>query len=1438
MKNIKTYLTVVSIFVASASFSQITVNEVVTNPTCFGSGNGSVYLSVAGGTAPYTFLWSTGADSSSIAGLFPGLYTVSISDNGTVVDSVFNYTVTDPSQFSVSINSTDETCFGMCDGMAQAMAVGGNAPYWFVWSNGEVSATANWLCGGVYTVNVTDANACQQIANVTIGAPAPFIVNVSTTADSTGQCIGTANAIVQGGAGGYTYLWSDGQNTTPATGLCEGWINITVVDANGCMAVGNDMIDGCAGSLNITTTAAPDTCGQCVGEISVQVGAGGASPYSYDWSNGMTSSGGVNETAMGFCMGNYIIQVTDSLGCTATDTINVLGQGITSVNTSITQPNCGQPNGVISTSIVGGISPFSYVWSNAATTSNLTGVSAGVYQLTVSDAGGCNFVTSVNVSGLGSPVVTLGPVHPFCFSSCDGMIMATTSGGVPSYSGYSYQWDAATGLQQQSWAVNLCAGVYVLTVTDSLGCSEVVSSTLFEPAPVTVSVNNVTNQSCNLNNGGLGILVNGGTPPYTFLWSDSSTTMNPTGLIAGTYIVTVTDGSGCVGMTSGTVGIDPSLTLTTSSNAANCGSCDGDASVAVSGGVSPYSYTWWPSGAINSTATSLCAGNYSVTVTDGNSCSVDSILTVASGFSGLVGTAVSIDALCNGSADGTATATPGGGVSPYTYLWSPSGQTSQVATGLVAGAYFCTITDNSGCSFVVTSNVGEPAPLVFNATSNAVCGLGLGQINFAVTGGTAPFQSSSDSGMTWFLGSSIDSLPAGFYYVAIQDANLCEAYDSVTVDTVSLSVLHTVYQPSYCGNYGSVYTQVSNGTGPYTLSWSSAPSYTYNSMYNILSPGYYGLTITDVVGCASTSSVVIDNLCAQNLISGNVYDDLSADCINDASENAMFNKTIVAIPGPHYANTNWFGDYDMYLDSGNYTISVIDDENLRDPLCPGSNSYTLNLGANDSIIDNLDFGFQPVISCSDLSVEIWSGNMRPCFSGAYYVGVTNNGTDTAFGAYIEVEIPGEFIISGGNPTPDAQSGNSLIFNVGDLAPYEFTSWIYISGFVDCSVLMGQTMCAEAVAFPNGLCAPVDSTWDKSSVAVEGNCASDSLACFTIYNTGDPVVGDMQGPSDYRIYRNNALVAQGTFQIAGGDSTEICYAAGGNTIRLEADQRPGHPGNSNPNDVIELCGNPNHLLGMVTSLPVDDQDPFVDVYCVITTASYDPNDKKVTPSGITEEYHFIDSLITLEYRIRFQNTGTDTAFNVYLIDTIDDALDALTIKNLSASHTYSFDYLDTNIVQWFYPWILLPDSNVNEPGSHGFINFTIEQRPGNEVGTVIENWAGIYFDFNDPVITDTAFNTVGIPDTFTTISSLPVMYNELAEIKVYPNPFSESTTFEIAGVEGEQVNILLFDLTGKKVSSISGANKVELHRGELTNGIYFYSVSNDAGIIANGKVIIH
>ncbi|MBL4652807.1 MAG: T9SS type A sorting domain-containing protein [Flavobacteriales bacterium] len=467
------------------------------------------------------------------------------------------------------------------------------------------------------------------------------------------------------------------------------------------------------------------------------------------------------------------------------------------------------------------------------------------------------------------------------------------------------------------------------------------------------------------------------------------------------------------------------------------------------------------------------------------------------------------------------------------------------------------------------------------------------------------------------------------------------------------------------------------------------------------------------------------------------------------------------------------------------------------------------------------------------------------------VNYSNGGTEIAYNAYIDVVLPPEVTpvaVASWGPywnqapyntvQPDSQNGNTYTYQLGDLSPSTSGSF-YILIDISCSAVMGETLCAEARIYPNDGCEPIDSIWDKSSVSVEGRCTSDSLACFTIYNTGDFGNGDMDAPSEYRIYDNNVLVVVvGTFQILGGDSTEICYAAAGNTIRLEADQRPGHPGNSHPNDVIELCGSPNQTTGLVTSMPLDDDSPAIDIVCVPVTSSWDPNDKQVTPSGITEEYHFIDSLVTLDYTIRFQNTGTDTAFNVYLIDTISSALDPLTIKSGAASHTYNFTYLATNVVQWYFPWLLLADSNVNEPASHGFINFTIEQRPGNEFGTVIENTAGIYFDFNDPVITNTAFNTVGIPDTFKVLTtSIPVIYNQVAEIKVYPNPFSKSTTFEIAGLDGEQVTIQLFDLTGKRVTSVVGFGKVELDRRELTNGIYFYSVSSETGVLANGKLVI-
>jgi len=387
--------------------------------------------------------------------------------------------------------------------------------------------------------------------------------------------------------------------------------------------------------------------------------------------------------------------------------------------------------------------------------------------------------------------------------------------------------------------------------------------------------------------------------------------------------------------------------------------------------------------------------------------------------------------------------------------------------------------------------------------------------------------------------------------------------------------------------------------------------------------------------------------------------------------------------------------------------------------------------------------------------------------------------------------------------------------------------------------LSSTKCFEAHIFPDSICEPIDTAWDRSSVEVIGQCTNDS-ACFAITNTGDPGTGDMQGSSEYRIYENNLLVFTGSFQLNGGDNITICWAANSNTIRLEADQRPGHPGNSNPQDNVEFCGVPSFTINQINSTPQDDIDPFIEMYCRIVTGSFDPNDKQVQPVGLLDAFHFIDSTDALEYQIRFQNTGTDTAFNIFIRDTLDPALNISTLEAGVSSHPYTMQFYDNNIVQFTFANVMLPDSNINEPESHGFVKFKINQVAGNNDGTRIENRAGIIFDFNVPVITNTVFNTIGDIDSLTI--SQPEIYSTNLDVKVYPNPFTATTTFEIRTSEKfSTLRLEIYNVIGEKIKVLEDLKESRfiLDRSKMANGIYIYKLTNQVGntIIASGKLIV-
>jgi uncharacterized repeat protein (TIGR01451 family) len=265
--------------------------------------------------------------------------------------------------------------------------------------------------------------------------------------------------------------------------------------------------------------------------------------------------------------------------------------------------------------------------------------------------------------------------------------------------------------------------------------------------------------------------------------------------------------------------------------------------------------------------------------------------------------------------------------------------------------------------------------------------------------------------------------------------------------------------------------------------------------------------------------------------------------------------------------------------------------------------------------------------------------------------------------------------------------------------------------------------------------PCTLPWDNSSLQVEGWCQGDSVQ-FSITNTGDLGGGDMDCYSPVLIYINDTLVAIDSVQLQGEETIYFSYPANGETWILAAEQHPLHPGNSHPNAHVELCGSDSTqwISDLVNNQPLDDADPVVDIYCGVITGSYDPNDKRGFPSGVTNQNH-IQPNQQLQYVVRFQNTGTDTAFTVVIRDTLETDLNIFTVRPGVSSHDYTFRKYGPRVLEWTFNNILLPDSTTNEPGSNGFITFTVDQVPDLPNGTLINNQADIYFDFNAPIITN-------------------------------------------------------------------------------------------------------
>ena len=835
-----------------------------TNVACNGSATGAATVSVSGGTAPYTYSWSpSGGTAATATGLVAGTYTVTVTDATNKTKSL-PVTITQPAALTATTSLTNVSCNGGGNGVASVVASGGSGGYSYSWApSGGTGATATGLTAGTYICTITDANLCQITRTVTISQPATALsASISSTNVScNGGSNGTATVSASGGTPGYTYLWSpSGGTAASATGLSVGVYTCLITDANGCSVTRNVTITQPI-AMNATTVQTNIACnGQPTGSLTVNV-TGGTGQYTYLWS----PSGGTAATATGLTAGAYTVTVTDANnGCILTRNFTITQPSSITATTSSTNVSCnGGNNGAASVVASGGAGGYTYSWSpSGGTGATATGLTAGTYICTITDANLCQITRTVTITQPAPITTTASVTHVSCNGGSNGTASVTASGGIGTY---TYSWAPSGGIN--ATATGLTAGTYTCTVTDANGCQATRTVTVTQPTALTATTS-MTNVSCNGgSNGSATVNVSGGTAGYTYLWIPSGgTAASATGLSVGVYNCIITDANGCTLTKSFTITQPTAMIITPSQVNVTCnGATNGSATVSVVGGAGTYTYSWSPSGGTAATATGLSAGTYTVTVTDANNCTKTQSFTITQP-SPIVATTSQNNVSCNGGSNGTATVSVSGGIGTYTYLWSPSGGTAATATGLMAGIYTCTITDANLCQITRTFTITQPSPITATiAQTNVSCNGGAnGTASVTPSGGTGTYTYSwSPSGGT---AATATGLVAGVYTCTITDANGCTLTRSVTITQPTAMVATTSQTNVLCNGSANATASVipSGGAGQYTYLWS--PSGGTAATATGLAAGVYTCTITDANGCILTKTFTITQPTNINII--------------------------------------------------------------------------------------------------------------------------------------------------------------------------------------------------------------------------------------------------------------------------------------------------------------------------------------------------------------------------------------------------------------------------------------------------------------------------------------------------------------------------------------------------------------------------------------------
>ncbi len=919
----------------------IIIKAVLTPPSCHSSADGSIDVDVFNGTPGYFYLWNNNKTTEDIHNLTAGTYTITVTDlRGCTATASFTLEAPDILDAGI-VNQATVSCNGLSDGFLLVGGQGGTPPYQYVWNTGQTGPLRLGLPSGNYTVTVTDFKGCTRSRSFPVTQPPLLTLAIVDINHPT--CLGNNNGSItvtgQGGTPPYQYVWNVNQTGNQAGNLAVGSYSVFTRDANGCTSDTTDITLTPTSTLNLGIMITPPPCvGPATGAIKLT--PTGSPPYAYQWARGDMSAM-ITQVDVGI----YPVTITDGQGCIYDTTITVVAPQVFDIELASQQPTCaGVADGLIDVLVLAsGTPPVFFNWNDGTQQADRNNLGPGNYQLTVTDIGGCRFVTETITMNSPSPLVlkieALGEIT--CFGDSSAFVEINIVGGTPPY---SYQW-VNLGLDTED-VYNLPAGEYRLIVLDLNNCP-IDTSFIFEsPLPLEATVELDAGLLCDPESADtLSAVINGGTMPYHYSWSNGATSAILYDAAPGDYILTITDDNGCNAVTP-TYKLrerPPALVLDSFVvTGISCfGAADAAMQAAITGGSGLYLYHFTPSYLTQTGDTVVNVGpllmspQYSVTITDlTTGCQVTAPPQSLTEPLPLLISRDGVDEVnCFGGFDGGIYISIFGGTSPYQYNWFDSSgnivSSNQDLTNVPADTYTVFVTDTNGCMASLTDTnvveVNTPIQLTDSLTFSTpvVCkGDATGALAITVMGGAPPYS------YVWSNGShneDLSGIPAGLYALTVTDADTCRAIFPLLVVEEPDSALITEIDitPPDCFNdsNGAIVSMVSGGIPPYTYTWARAGNILENETgpeLTQLNEGPYTLTVRDSNDCVKVYDIFLD---APDLLVAAIETGI------DPSDGSLIATVVIEGGTPDFEilwNTGAINDTIHPLISGTYSVTVTD----------------------------------------------------------------------------------------------------------------------------------------------------------------------------------------------------------------------------------------------------------------------------------------------------------------------------------------------------------------------------------------------------------------------------------------------------------------------------------------------------------------------------------